>query len=67
MEWVELEWADTGDLGPDRPDYMAIHGEKHVARVYIDETPAGAACGVVSYGGMRSPTVARQRAVAKLS
>lgn len=38
MDWIELEWAETGDLGPDRPDYIAIHGEKGVARVYADET-----------------------------
>ena len=38
MEWVELQWTDTGDLGPDQPDYIALHGEKRVARVYSHGT-----------------------------
>ena len=37
MEWIELEWVETGDLGPDRTDYVAWHGDKKVARVYIDK------------------------------
>ena len=41
MEWVELEWADTGDLGPDRPDYFAWHGDKKIARVYLDKAGRG--------------------------
>ena len=41
MDWVELEWADTGDLGPDRRDYVAWHGDNKVARVYIDQVGRG--------------------------
>ena len=41
MERVELEWTDTGDLGPDRPDYVARHGDKKVARVYLHKVGRG--------------------------
>ena len=41
MEWVKLEWADNGDLGPDRPDYVAWHGDNKVARVSIDKVGRG--------------------------
>ena len=41
MNWVELEWADTGDLGPDHPAYVAWHGDKKVARVYLDKVGRG--------------------------
>lgn len=37
-DWVELEWSDTGDIGPDNQDYIAYHNGKSVARVYSDST-----------------------------
>jgi hypothetical protein len=38
MAWVELEWTDSGNLGADQPDYVAMHCEKRVARVYAHGT-----------------------------
>ena len=40
-EWIELRWAETGDLGPDKPDYIAHDGATKVARVYSDQTIMG--------------------------
>ena len=38
MEWIQLEWTDTGDLVADNPDYVALHGDKRVARVFSHGT-----------------------------
>ena len=58
MEWVELEWVDTGDLGPDRPDYVAWHGDQKVARVYVDKVAVATFSGAGPYSGTRCANLA---------